>query len=81
MAFGVVFVGFAVFFVLSGLVRAVAERLVFGKSAHANPDRVLLRFDLKRSLVGFQNSAHVTTLMRRPGSWQAERLPYNICRD
>jgi hypothetical protein len=34
----VVFVGFAVFLVPGGLVRAVAERLVFGKTAHANPD-------------------------------------------
>jgi hypothetical protein len=81
MAFGIVFVGFAVFLVPGGLVRAVAERLVFGESAHAYPDRLLLRFDLKRSLVRLYNSAHVTKLVHRPGSWQAERLPYNICRD
>jgi hypothetical protein len=70
MAFGVVFVSFAVFLVPGGLVRAVAERLVFGKSAHANPDRLWLRFDLKRSVVGFHNSAHTHNLAPRTGAWQ-----------
>src|SRR5437588_10877046 len=70
MAFGVVFVGFAVFLIPSGLVRAVAERLVFGKSAHAHPGRLLLRFDFKRWLVGFHNSAHTHNLAPRTGTWQ-----------
>ena len=58
MTFRIVFVGLAVFFVARGLVRAVAEGLVFGKAAHANPDRFLLRFDFKRPLVRLQNFAH-----------------------
>ncbi len=51
MSFRVVFVRLAVFLVPGGLVRAVAERLVLGKTAHANPDRFLLRLNFKRSLV------------------------------
>ena len=62
VAFGVVFVSFAVFLVPGGLMRAVAERLVFGKSAHANPDRLLLRFDFQRSLVGLYDSTHALKL-------------------
>ena len=34
----VVFVSFTVFFVSCGFMRAVAERLVLRKAAHANPD-------------------------------------------
>ena|SRR5205823_3317814 len=58
MSFGIVLVRFAVFLVPGRLVRTVTERLVFGKSAHANPDRLLLRFDFKRSLVRFYDSTH-----------------------
>ena len=58
MTFRIVFLGLAVFFATHGLVRAVTERLVLGESAHANPDRFLLRFDFKRSLIQFQNFAH-----------------------
>ena len=63
MTFRVVFVRLAVFLVPGGLVRAVAERLVLRKTAHANPDRFLLRFDFKRSFVRLQYFAHVTKLM------------------
>ena len=51
MPFRVVFVGLAVFFVPGGLVRTVAERLVFGKAAHANPDRFSLGFDFERPFI------------------------------
>ena len=64
MSFGIVLVRFAVFLVPGRLVRTVAERLVFGKSAHANPDRLLLRFDFQRSLVCFYHFAHGGNLSR-----------------
>ena len=51
MSFGIVFVSFAVFLVPGGFVRPIAERLVFGQTAHANPNRLWLRFDFERSLV------------------------------
>ena len=38
MALGIVLVSLAFFLVPGRLVRAVAERLVLGKAAHANPD-------------------------------------------
>ena len=63
MSFRVVFVRLAVFLVPGGLVRAVAERLVLGQTAHANPDRFLLRLNFKRPFVRFQYFAHVTKLM------------------
>jgi hypothetical protein len=59
MSFRIVLVSFAVFLVPGGLVRSVAERLVLGKPAHANPDGFLLRFDFKRSLVRFDDPAHM----------------------
>jgi len=62
MSFGIVLVGLAVFLIAGSLVRSVAERLIPRKAAHANPNGFLLRLDLERSLVGFQNSAHVTNL-------------------
>jgi uncharacterized membrane protein AbrB (regulator of aidB expression) len=58
MPFRVVLVSLAIFFVARGLVRAVAEGLVFRKAAHANPDRFLLRHDLKRPLVRLNDFAH-----------------------
>jgi len=61
MAFRVVFVSFAVFLVARRLVRPVAERLVLGESAHANPDRFLLRFDFKRPPIRLQNFSHGKT--------------------
>ncbi len=51
MTFRVVLVRLAVFLVPRGLVRAIAERLVFRQATHANPDRFLLRFDFQGSLV------------------------------
>ena len=51
MPFGVVLVGLAVFLVPGGLVQSVAERLVFGEAAHANPDGFLLGLDFQRSVV------------------------------
>ena len=58
MSFRVVLVRLAVFLIPGGLVRAIAERLVLGKAAHANPDRLLLRLYFKGSLVRLQNFAH-----------------------
>jgi hypothetical protein len=51
MTFDVVLVRFALFLVPGGLVRSVAERLVPGKAAHANPDGLFLRFNFQGSLV------------------------------
>ena len=65
MPFRVVLVGFAVFLVPGSLMRAVAERLVLGESAHANPDGFLLGLDLQRSLIRFNNSPHRRTLPRQ----------------
>ena len=58
MSFRVVLVRFAVFLVPGGLVRAVAERLIFGKTAHANPDGFRLWFNFQGSLVRLDDSAH-----------------------
>jgi hypothetical protein len=58
MSFGIVLIRLAVFLVPRRLVRAIAERLVLGKAAHANPDRLLLRLYFKGSLVRLQNFAH-----------------------
>jgi len=63
MSFRVVLVRLAVFLIPGGLVRAVAERLILRKTAHANPDRFLLWLNFKRSVVRFQYFAHVTKLM------------------
>lgn len=64
MSFGVVFVSLADFLIPGGLVRSIAEGLVFRETAHANPNGFLLRFDFKRPLVGFQDSAHDMNLKR-----------------
>ena len=71
MSFCVVLVRLAIFLILRGLVRAVAEWLIFGEAAHANPDRLCLRFDFQRPLVRFQNSAHGAKLTRSIWVWQA----------
>jgi hypothetical protein len=73
MSFRIVLINLAVFFVPGGFVRSVAERLVFGKAAHANPDRFSLRFDLEGSLVRFHHFAHVRNLARCSCLWQVER--------
>ena len=75
MSFGIVLVRFAVFLVPGRLVRAVTERLVFGKSAHANPDRLLLRFDFQRSLVRFYDSTHALNLWGRKTVAKRQVLP------
>ena len=59
MPFGIVLVGLTIFLVARRLVRAIAERLVFGETTHADPDGFLLWFDFDRSLVGFNNLAHL----------------------
>jgi hypothetical protein len=64
MSFRVVLVSLAVFLVARGLVRSVAERLVLGQATHANPNRFLLRLDLKGSLVRLQYFAHAKNLAR-----------------
>ena len=58
MSFGIVLVSLAVFLVPGGFVRPIAERLIFGQSAHANPDRFRLGLDLQRSLIRFYDSTH-----------------------
>lgn len=58
MTFLVVQVGFAGCFVPGHFVRSVAKRLILGQAAHANPNRFILRLNLERSLVGFENFAH-----------------------
>ena len=58
VAFLVVLVDFSAFFVPGFLMRSVAKRLVLGETAHADPNRRLLRLYLKRSLGGFKNFAH-----------------------
>jgi hypothetical protein len=58
VAFLVVLVDFSAFFVPGLLVRSVTKRLVLGETAHANPDRSLLRLNLERSLGGFEDLAH-----------------------
>ena len=58
MAFLVVQVGLASCFVPGHFVRSVAKRLILGQAAHANPNRFILRLNLERSLVGFENLAH-----------------------
>jgi hypothetical protein len=56
----VVLVGFAVFFISGLFVRPIAKRLIFGQTAHADPNGLILWLDLKRSLVGFEDFAHWT---------------------
>ena len=58
VAFLVVLVDFSAFFVPGFLMRSVAKRLVLGETAHADPNRRLLRLNLKRSLGGFKDFAH-----------------------
>jgi hypothetical protein len=58
MSFGVVFVSLADFLIPGGLVRSIAEGLVFRETAHANPNGFSLRFDFKRPVVGLYDSTH-----------------------
>jgi hypothetical protein len=51
MSFRVVLVRLAVFLISGGLMRAVAERLILRKTAHANPDRFLLGLNFKGPLI------------------------------
>jgi hypothetical protein len=75
MAFVVVLVGLAVFFIPRLLVRPIAKRLVLGKTAHADPDGFLLWLDLKRSLVGFEDFAHCATVKsKKKQSVEAQSL-------
>src|SRR5260370_857309 len=71
MSFRIVLVSLAFFFIARGFVRAVAEGLILGKTAHANPDRLCLRFDFERSSVRFHNSAHDAKVTRAVRAWQA----------
>jgi hypothetical protein len=73
MSFRIVLINLALFFVPRGFVRSVAERLVFGKAAHANPDRFALRFDLEGSLVRFYHFAHQCEITRRLGHGKVGR--------
>ena len=48
--------------------RSVAERLVLGEAAHANPDRFCLRFNFQWSFVRFDDSAHCQSYAVRNSS-------------
>ena len=58
MPFRIVFISLAVFLVPGRLMRAIAEGLVLGQAAQANPDGLLLRFDFKRPLIRLQDFSH-----------------------
>ena len=58
VAFLVVFVGFAAFFIPGLLVRSIAKWLIPGETAQADPNWFFLWLDLKRSLVRFEDFAH-----------------------
>jgi hypothetical protein len=58
VAFLVVLIGLAAFFILGLLVRSIAKRLIPGKTTHADPNGFFLRLYLKRPLVGFEDLAH-----------------------
>jgi hypothetical protein len=64
VSFGIVFVGFTVFLIGNFFVRPVAERLIFREAAHANPDGLLLRFNLEGLLIEFNDFAHERNLAR-----------------
>jgi hypothetical protein len=68
MAFLVVGVNLTAFLVLGSLVGPVAKRLIFGETAHADPNGFFLRFYLERSLVGFDDCAHYTMVKIKSGS-------------
>jgi hypothetical protein len=54
----VVLVGFAVLFIPGLFMRPIAVRFIHGQAAHADPNRLVLRLDLERTLVGFEDFAH-----------------------
>ena len=62
MPFGIVLVDFSVLFAGNSLVRSIAIRLIFRQAAHANEDRLLLRFDFERLVCGFYDFAHFAKL-------------------
>jgi hypothetical protein len=67
MAFLVVGVNLAAFLVFSLLVGTIAKRLIFGETAHADPNGFFLRFYLKRSQAGFEDCAHCTMVKCKRG--------------
>ena len=58
MTFRIVFVGLSFFFISRRLMRSIAERLIFGEPAHANPNRLLLWLDFEGPLVGLNDPTH-----------------------
>jgi hypothetical protein len=58
VAFLVVLIGLAAFFIPGLLMRSIAKRLILGKTTHADPNGFVLRLYLKRPLVGFEDLAH-----------------------
>ena len=54
----VVLVGFAVLFIPGLFMGSIAVRFIHGQAAHADPNRLILRLYLERSLVGFEDFAH-----------------------
>jgi hypothetical protein len=74
MAYLVVGVNLAAFLVLSLLVGTIAKRLIFGETAHADPNGFFLRFYLKRSQAGFEDCAHCQRLNAKDGSLSSQLL-------
>jgi len=58
MPFSIVLVGFPIFLSRDFLMGAVTVRLILRQTAHADPHRFLLGFDLERLLVGLENFSH-----------------------
>ena len=54
----VVDVGLAGFFVAGAFMRTVAVRKIRRKAAHANPDRLVLRWDLQGALIRSDDTSH-----------------------
>jgi hypothetical protein len=93
MPLRIILVGLAIFFIGDLLVWTVTIWLVFGKPAHADPDRFLLWLNLQWLVGGFEDPSHtagivawtVGNLQRNAARGQArgrffERKDYQSCR-
>ena len=81
MPFRVVFVRLPILFVGGLLMRAVAIRLVLREAAHADEDRLSLRFDFQRLVGGFQDFSHIRedssgTVLASNAFFQSEALAF-----
>jgi hypothetical protein len=68
MSFLVVGVNLTAFLFPGHLVGSVTKRLIFGETAHADPNGFFLRFYLERLLVGFEDCAHCIMVKIKSGS-------------